>query len=250
MNGGHAIAAKDLRAGYGGHEVLHGLDFHVDPGEVVALLGANGAGKTTTLLALAGWLPSSGEVEIFGRPARGRLWKRAGDGMVLLPESRAVVRRLTVADNLRLTGCEPDLAIQISPELEPLMDRKVGLLSGGEQQILSITQAMVRDPVVLMADEMSFGLAPMIVRRMLELARAAGDRGAAVLLVEQYAHQVLAIADRAYVMQRGTIAVGGPAGDLLERIDEIEAAYLGSGELSGTDDDARSADAEPPEEGR
>jgi branched-chain amino acid transport system ATP-binding protein len=149
-----------------------------------------------------------------------------------------------------LTGCEPDLAIQISPELEPLMDRKVGLLSGGEQQILSITQAMVRDPVVLMADEMSFGLAPMIVRRMLELARAAGDRGAAVLLVEQYAHQVLAIADRAYVMQRGTIAVGGPAGDLLERIDEIEAAYLGSGELSGTDDDARSADAEPPEEGR
>lgn len=126
----------------------------------------------------------------------------------------------------------------------------VGLLSGGEQQILSITQAMARDPVILMADEMSFGLAPVVVRRMLELARKAGDRGAAVLLVEQYAHQVPQIADRAYIMQRGTIATDGPAADLPKQPGEIEEAYLGSGESTRQDFDTRSAPAELHGEGR
>jgi len=249
MNESTAIAVKDLRAGYGGQEVLHGVEFHVDAGEVVALLGANGAGKTTTLLAVAGWLPSSGDIELFGEPAQGRLWQRAERGLALLPESRAIVRRLTVAENLRLTACTPERAVAISPELEPLMDRKVGLLSGGEQQILSLTLAMARDPVILMADELSFGLAPIVVRRMLELARQAADRGAAVLLVEQYAHQVLAIADRGYVMQRGTIATGGSAGELLARLDDIEAGYLGAGEAHTQEDETRSAKADPDEKG-
>jgi len=221
------VRVNGLRAGYGGQEVLHGVDLHVEPGEVVALLGPNGAGKTTTLLALSGWIASSGEVDLFGGPATGRLWQRARSGMALLPESRAFVRRLTVADNLRLAEVDPDAAVAISPELEPRLHLKAGLLSGGEQQILSLTMAIARDPVILMADELSFGLAPLIVRRMLGLARLAADGGTAVLLVEQYARQVLQVADRGYLLTQGSIATEGSAGELLDRIDEIEAAYLG-----------------------
>ncbi|MFQ5554892.1 MAG: ABC transporter ATP-binding protein [Acidimicrobiia bacterium] len=247
MTAGGGIAVSGLRAGYGPQEVLHGIDFHVEPGEVVALLGANGAGKTTTLLAIAGWIRAKGDIHLFGEPATGPLWRRARKGLALLPETRAIVRRLTVAENLRLAGCDTARALATSPELAPLLHRKVGILSGGEQQILSLTQAMATDPEILMADELSSGLAPIVVRRMIELARVAADQGAAVLLVEQFAHQVLHFADRGYVMQRGTIVTGGSASELLSRIDDIEAAYLGTGDKNAQDTDDGAAETRPTE---
>lgn len=250
MTAGNGILVRDLKAGYGGQQVVHGVDFHVEPGELVAVLGPNGAGKTTTLLALAGAIKSSGQIEMFGAPVAGRLVKRAERGLVFLPESRAIIRRLTVTENLRLSGADADAVRAISPELEPLMDRKVGLLSGGEQQILSLTQAIAIEPKILMADELSFGLAPLVVHRMLALAREAADRGAAVLLVEQYAHQVLAVADRGYVMQRGIIVTEGSAAELLSRIGDIEAAYLGAREHAGREPDAGSAEADEEGGGR
>ncbi|MEM7271461.1 MAG: ATP-binding cassette domain-containing protein [Actinomycetota bacterium] len=221
------ISVEGLRAGYGTQEVLHGLDFSVGAGEVVSILGPNGAGKTTTLLALAGAIPSTGSVMLGGEPATGGLVDRARSGLAFLPESRAIVRRLTVAENLRLCGCDPQVVYDLSPELQALAERRAGLLSGGEQQILSLTQAIATEPSIVLADELSFGLAPIIVKRMLELAREAADRGAAVLLVEQFARQALGVSDRAYVLNRGTFALEGQAGDLLARIDDIEASYLG-----------------------
>lgn len=221
------IDVTDLRAGYGTQEVLHGLDFRVEAGEVVSILGPNGAGKTTTLLALAGAIPSTGTVLLGGAPAEGSLVARARNGLAFLPESRAIVRRLTVAENLRLCGCDPAAVYELSPELEALADRRAGLLSGGEQQILSLTQAIATNPSIVLADELSFGLAPIIVKRMLDLARKAADQGAAVLLVEQFARQALGVSDRGYVLRRGEFVLAGTADELLGRIDTIEASYLG-----------------------
>lgn len=220
------LAVRNLCAGYGEQQVLHGISLNVSAGEVVALLGANGAGKTTTLLAIAGAIPSTGTAELFGEPASGRLIDRAGRGLAFLPESRAIVRQLSVAENLELSRCDQELALQISPELEGILDRQAGQLSGGEQQILSLTQAVARSPEIILADELSFGLAPIIVNRMLLLARSCADEGAAVLLVEQFARQVLRVADRGYVLRRGQIVMQGTAAELLDRIDEIEASYL------------------------
>ncbi len=224
---GRAIAASGLIAGYRSQNVVHGIDLRVEPGEVVALLGPNGAGKTTTMSALAGTIEHSGSVRFLGRRAGGSLWERAERGLAFLPESRAIVRKLTVAENLKLARVDRDAAIAISPELEALLDRPGSALSGGEQQILSLTQAIAAKPAVLLADELSFGLAPIVVRRMLELARGAADDGAAVLLVEQFARQVLGIADRAYVMRHGSIITAGTAEYLLSNIETVEASYLG-----------------------
>lgn len=229
------IETVGLVAGYGAQTVVHGIDLQVDRGEMVALLGPNGAGKTTTLLALAGVIPSSGEVRLSGMPATGRLHNRARNGLAYLPDSRAMIRALTVAENMRLLGCDPEVAISISPELEPLLDRRGSMLSGGEQQILSLTQAIAMKPQIIMADELSFGLAPIVVSRMLELARRAADDGAAVLLVEQFARQVLDVADRGYVLGRGSIATVGSAGYLLANIDTVEASYLGGDPLPSED---------------
>ncbi len=226
------IHADGLIAGYGPQTVLHGIDLVVRPGEVVALLGPNGAGKTTTLMALAGAIESTGDVQLFGEPARGSLHDRARAGLAYLPESRAIVRALTVAENLRLVGCDPEVAIGISPELESLLGRRGAMLSGGEQQILSLTQAIATGPTIIMADELSFGLAPIVVRRMLELARRAADDGAAVLLVEQFARQVLGVADRGYVLSRGSVITEGRSEYLLDNIDVVEASYLGGQPLA------------------
>ncbi len=224
------LTASGLVAGYGQQTVVNGVDLRVEPGEVVAVLGPNGAGKTTLLLALAGAnvvTVTAGRIHLLGRRADGPLWERAAAGMAFLPETRALIRRLTVEENLRLAGCDPDAVVTLSPELEPLMNQKGSTLSGGEQQILSLTQAIARRPRVLMADELSFGLAPLVVNRMLELARQAADDGAAVLLVEQFARQVLAIADRGYVMRRGSVITSGSAEYLAANIETIEASYLG-----------------------
>lgn len=221
------LAARSLAAGYGKVPVVHGLDLEVRSGEVVALVGPNGAGKTTALLALAGALPSMrGTVEFRGVPTRAPLHARARDGLGFVPEQRAIFRRLTVADNLRLGPGPIETALEIAPELAPLMSRRAGLLSGGEQQILILARILAGRPYVVIADEVSLGLAPLVVRRMLGLLRAAADSGAGVLIVEQRLQNVLAIADRLYVMRRGEIDMSGTAAEMRDRLDEIQAAYL------------------------
>ena len=221
------LAARGLCAGYGGVPVVRDLDLEVRAGEVVVLLGPNGAGKTTTLLALGGEATvTAGTVELLGRPARGRLDHRVRQGLAFVPEERGIFRQLSVVENLRIGRGTLGAALELAPELVEIRRRRAGLLSGGEQQILALARAIAARPRVLLADELSLGLAPRVVGRMLTAVRRAADGGAAVLLVEQHAHQVLAIADRGYVLKGGRIALSAPAAELRDRIDEVEGAYL------------------------
>jgi len=226
------IEARGLSAGYGKMSVVREIDMRVDAGEVVALIGANGAGKTTTLLALAGELtPFEGEIRFLGEVTTSPLHVRCRNGLGYVTEERSVIMNMSVADNLRLAGVAPNVAFEYFPSLETIMGRSAGLCSGGEQQMLSLAGALGRDPKVLLIDELSLGLAPIIVANLLEsVRRAADDRGIGVLLVEQHVHQALTIADRVYVMERGRIALSGQSGDVASQLDTIEAAYL-----SGTD---------------
>jgi branched-chain amino acid transport system ATP-binding protein len=228
------LEAKKMCAGYGPVEVVKDLDLVVHSGEVVALLGVNGAGKTTIVRALSGQLkPSGGEVWLKGSPTTAPLHKRVRDGMRLITEDRSVFMGLTTAENLRLGGQSRDACLELFPELERLLDRRAGLLSGGEQQMLTLARALAAQPMVLLADELSLGLAPLICVRLLAALRTAADRGAGVLLVEQRARDALRVADRAYVISNGRVAVSGPASELAGRIEEIESTYLASSELIG-----------------
>ncbi len=221
------LAARKLSAGYGTIPVLTDLDLHVDAGEVVALMGSNGAGKTTTLMTLAGRLqPTAGAVEWLGKPVRTPLHRRARDGLRYVSEERSIIRGLTTLDNLRLGPGPVDDALERFPELRPLVKRPAGLLSGGEQQILTLARALAGEPKVVLADELSLGLAPLVVERLMEALREAAAHGVGVLLVEQQVRAALAVADRGYVLRRGTVALGGSAADLREQIVEIEATYL------------------------
>jgi branched-chain amino acid transport system ATP-binding protein len=221
------IEAKGLSAGYGKMAVVRELDIHVDAGEVVALFGANGAGKTTTLLTLAGEVaPMEGEVRFLGQPTRSPMHVRCRNGLGYVTEERSVIMDMTVANNLKLAAVQPEVAFGYFPALEMIMDRSAGLCSGGEQQMLSLARALGRDPTVLLADELSLGLAPIIVANLLKAVRAAAERGVGVLLVEQHVRQALTIADRAYVMERGRIVLGGTADEVVGQLDKLEAAYL------------------------
>jgi branched-chain amino acid transport system ATP-binding protein len=221
------IEAKGLSAGYGKMAVVRELDIQVDAGEVVALFGANGAGKTTTLLTLAGEVaPMEGEVQFLGLPTRSPMHVRCRNGLGYVTEERSVIMDMTVANNLKLAAVQPEIAFGYFPALERIMDRSAGLCSGGEQQMLSLARALGRDPKVLLADELSLGLAPIIVANLLKAVRAAADRGVGVLLVEQHVRQALTIADRAYVMERGRIVLGGTAEEVVGQLDKLEAAYL------------------------
>jgi branched-chain amino acid transport system ATP-binding protein len=227
-SGERSIECTGLSAGYGSMAVVRDLDLHVDAGEVVALLGANGAGKTTTLLTLAGELaPLAGEVRLRGRPTTAPMHARCRDGLGLLTEERSVIMGLTARENLRLAGVAPEVAVDLFPELGPLLPRTAGLLSGGEQQMLSLARALGRRPDVLLADELSLGLAPMVVERLLTSVRQAADeRGVGVLIVEQHVRQALTAADRVYVMERGRVSLSGAVADVRAKIEEIEVAYL------------------------
>ena len=226
-----AIEARGIAAGYGSQPVIHDVDITVRPGEVVALLGANGAGKTTTLLTLAGELPLlQGEVAVDGTVTKAPLYKRARNGLMFVTEEKSVFMGLSTRDNLRVGGVDLDEALTMFPELERRLHVRGGLLSGGEQQMLTLARALARKPRVLLADELSMGLAPLIVKRLLEAVRAAAnERGTAVLLVEQHVRKALQYADRAYVMRRGRIELSGTAVELRARIDEIEDQYLSTG---------------------
>jgi branched-chain amino acid transport system ATP-binding protein len=221
------LEIRGLTAGYGDVPVVHGIDLRVDAGEVVALLGPNGAGKTTTLLALGGVLPSTGEVRYDDRPLTGPLHRRARRGLGLITEERAVFRQLSTRTNLALGAGGVAGALEVFPELDRLLDRKAGLLSGGEQQMVVLARALAARPRLLLVDELSLGLAPMMVARLLTALGEAAADGMSVLLVEQHARQALELAARAYVLLRGAIELEGTGADLLARLPEIERTYLG-----------------------
>jgi ABC-type branched-subunit amino acid transport system ATPase component len=222
------ISARALDAGYGGLAVVHGLDLEVHAGEVVALLGPNGAGKTTTLLTLAGDLPPlDGEVCWRGTPTRTGLDRRARDGLGFVPEGRSAITRLTMTENLRLARGNVEAAFELFPELRARGSVRAGMLSGGEQQMLVLARALSREPAVVLADELSLGLAPLVVDRLLQALRdAASGRGVGVLLVEQHVGKALRYADRVYVLRQGRVAMSGTAEELSGRLQEIEDSYL------------------------
>jgi branched-chain amino acid transport system ATP-binding protein len=246
MTAERLLDVRGLVAGYGGISVVHGVDLHVDAGEVVALLGANGAGKTTTLLTVSGVLPViDGTVSVLGEAQPVRRRARPGEvaatarrGVAHVPEDRGLFFDLTTAENLRLgrprgRGAPDPLPmeqiLEWFPALRDVMGRRAGLLSGGEQQMVALARAVLGRPRLLMVDEMSLGLAPIIVDHLLPVLRSiAQEVGAGVLLVEQHVALVLAVSDRAYLMDRGTILASGPAAELAERSDLIESGYLGT----------------------
>ena len=246
---GHALVVRELSAGYRGVPVVRELNLEVRPGEVVALLGPNGAGKTTTLETIAGLNhPISGSVELSGEKIGGTpAYQLAGRGLALVPEGRALFPGLTVREHLRLAGgrgarggrdgrggqsrragSREDELLEMLPELRKCLGRKAGLLSGGEQQMLAVGRALVTRPRLLLVDEMSLGLAPVIVDRLIPvLRRAADEMGSSVLFVEQHVALALEVADRAYVLTHGRIGLEGPAAELRERRELLAASYLG-----------------------
>ncbi len=221
------LEAREVSAGYDGVEIVRDVSLEVHAGEVVALLGANGAGKTTTLLTLAGELrPLSGEVLIAGTKTTAPLHRRARSGMAFVTEERSIFPKLTTRQNLAVARADIEKATALFPELTPLMTRRSGLLSGGEQQMLTLGRALARAPDLLLADELSLGLAPKTVGRLLRAVRMAADDGIGALLVEQHVHRVLEIADRVYLLQQGRIRFAGTAADARGSIDEIQTTYL------------------------
>jgi branched-chain amino acid transport system ATP-binding protein len=232
---GHTLTLAGLSAGYREVPVVREIDLEVRPGEVVALLGPNGAGKTTTLETIAGLnRPLAGTIDLSGEPIGGKpAHLLARKSLALVPEGRALFPGLTVREHLRLASGRgrqsgEDELLEMLPELRKCLGRKAGLLSGGEQQMLAVGRALVTRPRLLLVDEMSLGLAPVIVERLLPiLRRAAGELGSSVLFVEQHVALALEVADRAYVLTHGRIALEGPAAELRGRRELLAASYLG-----------------------
>src|SRR5262245_35132910 len=223
-----------LSAGYDAAAVVRGLDLHVDAGEVVALLGPNGAGKTTTLRAISGLIrPMAGTIRVDGADiARQSPAARAQRGLAHVPEGRGIFFGLTVAEHFRLghrgERLDEQRAYAYFPKLQELRQRRAGLLSGGEQQMLAIGRALARNPHVLLLDELSLGLAPVIVESLLPIVRDyATDSGCAVLLVEQHVHLALEVASRGYVLSHGEVALHKPAEQLRRDHHLLIASYLG-----------------------
>jgi branched-chain amino acid transport system ATP-binding protein len=221
------LAARNVSAGYHGVPVVRNLELEVCAGEVVLLAGPNGAGKTTTMMTLAGALrPLGGITEFAGAPTALPMHRRVRLGLGVVTERRSIFSGLTVAENLRLGRGAPEDALAHFPELRARVDIRAGQLSGGEQQMLSLARVMGARPRAVIADEMSLGLAPIIVKRLLAALRSAADAGAAVLIVEQHVRVALEMADRACFLKRGEIVLSGSSAQVRNQEREIEEVYL------------------------
>jgi len=232
------LKVSGLKVAYGGIQAVKGVDFEVHEGELVSLIGSNGAGKTTTMKAITGTLPFvEGDIEFLGRSIKGRgAWDLVGEGLVMVPEGRGVFTRMTITENLQIGayirndkgGIAADIErmFTIFPRLKERKDQLAGTMSGGEQQMLAMGRALMAQPKVLLLDEPSMGLSPIMVDKIFEVVKNVYDQGVTVLLVEQNASRALQIADRGYVMESGLITMTGDAKIMLND-PKVRAAYLG-----------------------
>ncbi|WP_077035253.1 ABC transporter ATP-binding protein [Pelomonas sp. KK5] len=238
------LTIKNLSAGYGKVQVLHGIDIEVPKGKVVTLIGSNGAGKTTTMRAVSGMIrPSGGEITLNGKRVEGlESYHVARLGLAHSPEGRRVFATMSVVDNLRLgafpryTGARPrgdieadlERAMELFPRLKERRTQLAGTLSGGEQQMLAMARAVMLNPELVLLDEPSMGLAPILVDEVFKIIARLKGEGVTMLLVEQFAAAALAVADYGYVLENGRISVHGPA-EKLRNDPAVKAAYLGGG---------------------
>jgi len=232
------LQVRGLQVAYGGIQAVKGIDFDVRAGELVCLIGSNGAGKTSTMKAITGTLPASaGELHYLGRPIAGQgAWDLVRQGLAMVPEGRGVFTRMSIAENLQMGAyCRDDKAqiaadteqmYALFPRLKERHGQLAGTLSGGEQQMLAMARALMSRPRLLLLDEPSMGLAPVMVDKIFEVIRDVAAQGVTILLVEQNASRALALADRGYVMESGLITLSGPAQTLLHD-PAVRAAYLG-----------------------
>ena len=232
------LKVTGLKVAYGGIQAVKGVDFEVREGELVSLIGSNGAGKTTTMKAITGILPiNDGDIEYMGKSIRGQgPWDLVTQGLAMVPEGRGVFARMTIVENLQMGAyirkdkadiqADIEKVFGIFPRLKERADQLAGTLSGGEQQMLAMGRGLMSRPKVLLLDEPSMGLSPMMVDKIFEVVREVSAQGVTVLLVEQNASRALAIADRGYVMDSGLITMSGDAKEMLND-PKVRAAYLG-----------------------